>query len=135
MHIQSIHEVVKYTSNQNLDIKQIEHEIAENEDVHLEDHSNSLKEYVEHQTLNSMYPMTENDERNKNNKQERVVRANGVKFSCNLCDKQFTQKISLKRHIQSEHEGIKYACNQCNKQFTQQGSLTTHVKNNCYKNC
>ena len=128
VHIQSIHELVKYTSNQNLDIKQIEHKIAENEDVHLEDHSNSLKEYVEHQTLNSMYPMTENNERNKNNKQERVVRANGVKFSCNLCDKQFTQKISLKRHIQSEHEGIRYACNQCDYQATQKGSLKTHVQ-------
>ena len=118
VHIQSIHELVKYTSNQNLDIKQIEHKIAENEDVHLEDHSNSLKEYVEHQTLNSMYAITENNVRNKNNK----------KYACNQCDYQATTQGNLKTHIQSIHEGVKYSCNLCDKQFTRQDSLTRHIQ-------
>ena len=52
----------------------------------------------------------------------------GLKYSCDLCEYQATQKGSLKTHIQSVHEKIKYSCDQCEYQATQQGNLKTHIK-------
>ena len=51
----------------------------------------------------------------------------GVKYACNQCDQQFTQRGSLKTHIQSVHEGVKYPCNQCTYQATRKGHLTEHI--------
>ena len=50
----------------------------------------------------------------------------GVKYSCNQCEYQATQKGSIKIHKESKHEGLKYSCNQCNYQATQQGHLERH---------
>ena len=52
----------------------------------------------------------------------------GVKHACDQCDHQASRQDSLTLHIQSKHEGVKYACNQCDQQFIQQGSLTTHIQ-------
>ena len=52
----------------------------------------------------------------------------GLKYACNLCDKQYTQQVDLTRHIQCKHEGVKYSCNLCKKQFTQQGHLRRHFQ-------
>ena len=37
-------------------------------------------------------------------------------------------KIQLKIHIQNVHEGIKYSCDQCDQQFTQKIRLKAHMK-------
>ena len=50
------------------------------------------------------------------------------RFTCGQCGNKFTQKVDMKRHIQSVHEGIRYSCNQCDLQFTRQGSLNLHIK-------
>ena len=52
----------------------------------------------------------------------------GVRYACNQCKHQFSTQPSLIRHIQSIHEGIKYSCNQCEYQATTQSSLTTHIQ-------
>ena len=57
-----------------------------------------------------------------------IIKNVAVKYTCNQCDKQYTEQKYLTRHIQSVHEGIKYACNQCDKQFTAQCSLTMHIQ-------
>ena len=51
----------------------------------------------------------------------------GLMYSCNLCDKTFTQTGSLKRHIQVTHEGIKpFKCQYCDKSYSQRAHLRTH---------
>ena len=52
----------------------------------------------------------------------------GIRYSCNQCDLQFTRKGSLNLHIKTIHEGLKFPCNQCDQQFTQKGSVETHIK-------
>ena len=51
-----------------------------------------------------------------------------IKYSCNQCDYQATQKGHVKTHIQSVHEKIKYSCNQCDYQATEKGSLKRHIQ-------
>ena len=57
----------------------------------------------------------------------------GVKYTCDQCGKQVTQKQSLKLHvqtlhIQSAHEDTKFTCSQCDKQFTSKGYLKLHIQ-------
>ena len=35
---------------------------------------------------------------------------------------------SLYTHIKGAHEGLKYHCNDCDYEATQRGTLTTHIK-------
>ena len=49
-------------------------------------------------------------------------------YECESCQKRFTRKDVLTRHIQSKHDGVKFACNQCNYQATWQQTLARHIK-------
>ena len=37
----------------------------------------------------------------------------------------------LQKHIQSKHKEIKYSCNQCDKKFTGKGHLKKHIQSQC----
>ena len=50
----------------------------------------------------------------------------GVKYSCDRCEYQATEKGDLKKHKQAIHEGIKYPCNECEYQATWQRCLKKH---------
>ena len=52
----------------------------------------------------------------------------GVKYACNQCDYQASQQSGLTYHIQSKHQGVKYACNQCDYQASHQTALTYHIQ-------
>ena len=68
----------------------------------------------------------------------------GVKYSCDQCDYQATQKTNnLIRHGQSKHDGVKYSCSthkkskhmgvkhpcdQCSYEASQKGHLSRHTK-------
>ena len=43
-----------------------------------------------------------------------------------MCNKQYTDYITLKRHKASTHEGVRYLCDQCDYQATQPGNLKKH---------
>ena len=51
-----------------------------------------------------------------------------VKYACNQCDKQYSDKKGLRRHIQAEHEGAEYTCNQCNYKATHYGKMKYHIQ-------
>ena len=51
-----------------------------------------------------------------------------VKYSCNQCDHQATNRSNLIKHIQAKHEGVRYACNQCSQQFATQSCVTLHIQ-------
>ena len=57
----------------------------------------------------------------------------GVKIhkdiKCETCDKTFSSKCNLKRHIKSVHEGVRdHKCEQCEKSFYYSHHLNTHIK-------
>ena len=78
---------------------------------------------VENRTQTKSRPIIRN-----NASKKKVSKTDGIKFPCHQCDKQYTAKSKLTRHIQSVHEGVKYTCNQCGKQYTKQDSLITHIQ-------
>ena len=50
-----------------------------------------------------------------------------AEFPCDECDKSFTQRGNLERHISNIHTKEKpYVCNICHKNFSDGGSLTRH---------
>ena len=49
-------------------------------------------------------------------------------FSCNSCDKSYTQSHSLKNHQLVVHEGFRLNCDSCDRIFTQSPSLQKHKK-------
>ena len=51
-----------------------------------------------------------------------------VRYNCDKCEKSFTRKSDLTRHIQSVHDKIRYNCNQCAKSFSERGTLKRHIK-------
>ncbi|XP_055607435.1 zinc finger and BTB domain-containing protein 24-like isoform X2 [Uranotaenia lowii] len=54
-------------------------------------------------------------------------RSGDGKFPCNRCEKSFSTKTNLNRHLAS-HDGRKpYTCEICQKGFTQSGSLKQHM--------
>ena len=51
----------------------------------------------------------------------------GRQFTCDMCDKQYTETSSLKRHKESIHDGVRYPCDQCDsKPFKDESGLRKH---------
>ena len=52
-----------------------------------------------------------------------------IQFSCNVCNKRFTNKTDFKRHVKEVHERVKNSkCVICDKQFTRKVYLSYHLK-------
>ena len=45
---------------------------------------------------------------------------------CNLCNKLFSKKSNLRKHVKSVHEKIKFKCEICNKELSRKGDLRRH---------
>ena len=52
----------------------------------------------------------------------------GKGYSCNQCDKQFTDKSYLKTHIEAVHERKKFTCDKCDMKFPYKGNLQSHLE-------
>jgi ribosomal protein L31 len=52
----------------------------------------------------------------------------GKMITCNICQKQFTDRFDLKRHITHIHEGISYRCTDCSRSYTSKSSLQQHLE-------
>ena len=44
-------------------------------------------------------------------KQHAIVKHEGFRYSCDLCDTSFGDENNLKRHKKNVHDGVKYPCN------------------------
>ena len=42
----------------------------------------------------------------------------GIKYSCEQCDKELSSKGDILKHKRAVHEGVKYPCEQCGKEFS-----------------
>ena len=49
-----------------------------------------------------------------------------LKYSCDICDHEFTCQCNLRFHQQSMHEGMTYRCDQCDYKATKRSSLKAH---------
>ena len=63
-----------------------------------------------------------------NNFFEGYVHKSDEKHFCQICDKVFAHKSSLKDHVQSAHQGIRFKCDTCEEDFTNPKNLTRHQK-------
>ena len=50
----------------------------------------------------------------------------GVKFKCNQCDYEASQRSNLSLHIQHKHEGIEYFCTECEYRAPYKHELKKH---------
>lgn len=61
-------------------------------------------------------------------KQERRHSPSDGKYTCDYCKKKYTQKVSLRVHIQFEHGNYKaHICEWCGKKFWAQSRLKAHI--------
>ena len=49
-------------------------------------------------------------------------------LTCEICLSRFTQKNSLKKHIESIHRGKIFKCEFCPSSYTQKDNLKRHIK-------
>ena len=62
-------------------------------------------------------------------------------INCPDCEKQFSQKGTMRIHHKSVHQGVEYPCSQCDFKAKDKGYLKKHVKsqhegqNNCCSQC
>ena len=58
---------------------------------------------------------------------ENIDKNTQKRFHCKQCDKSFTVKQSLKRHIMTEHIGLKVPCPKCDEKFKQKVHMKRHL--------
>ena len=51
-----------------------------------------------------------------------------IRYPCDQCEYQATEKGALKKHRWWVHSGVKLQCDQCNYQTAMQRTLDTHIK-------
>ena len=47
---------------------------------------------------------------------------------CPECGAKYSNRSTMLKHYRSKHEGIKYPCNQCDYQATEKGNLQKHIQ-------
>ena len=52
----------------------------------------------------------------------------GIRYKCEICQKELRRKQRLKAHIKQVHEGRKLLCELCPKMFVEKGNLAKHMK-------
>ena len=67
------------------------------------------------------------DEKNSDSQVHQRVKS--IRYKCEICDKDFTQKAYLKYHNDAKHKMIgRFDCNKCGKVLTTKISLKNHTE-------
>ena len=61
------------------------------------------------------------------------IHKNDLSVDCNMCDKKYSSKSNLKKHILVTHEKVKFPCNFCNMEFSSRQLCDKHMKG-CHVN-
>ena len=48
-------------------------------------------------------------------------------YKCDVCDKAYSEKGVLTRHVNHIHKGIKLKCKICDQDFSEKGKLSIHI--------
>merc|ERR1712098_487784 len=65
----------------------------------------------------------------RSNLNKHIKRAHeGMRFPCDDCEYKSTTKQDLERHFQSVHQGMRYPCDICDYKATRRTNLYTHKK-------
>lgn len=117
-----------------------EYHVDENtqlESIENEDESSNI-EYIETKTIDPLAKSTarshictkcDKDFSTKTNLMRHVLTHSGVKpYQCNICGNGFTQNGSLKQHMLIHTGERPYKCQVCGRGFTQSKSLTFHMR-------
>jgi len=68
---------------------------------------------------------------------EKIVKNNNVKFQCKYCNKYFTRKHYLNKHMETKYKKKqelpqgKFMCGYCNKYFNRKNYLFNHLEKKC----
>ena len=80
-------------------------------------------------TLQTQDNVEDNSDRSSFHKEQlKSGKPYDVRYNCNMCDKSFSRKGTLKAHIKTVHEDVRYNCGKCDKSFSHKGTLKAHIK-------
>ena len=63
-----------------------------------------------------------------------LIKVIKMAFTCNYCNKNFSQKNNLKRHIKSKHEATNLRCDKCEYTTDRLDCLKRHIESKHYQN-
>ena len=113
-----------------LEIKDIRKDVDAPDSQNDQEYDTNIKTNIEncHEEKNIVHPIFEDGE--INHKSSKVVsqKNEAGQFPCNRCEKLYTSRPNLSRHIQSAHEGIKFPCNDCGYKATIRQDLIRHIQ-------
>ena len=91
--------------------------------------SSKIRTYAKNVDTN-VIKIYENNSRSASNSEINSAVNSNFKFSCIFmhCDYKATQRSQLEIHIQSVHDGKRYQCEVCNKEYTDRTTLRRHKK-------
>ena len=95
-----------------------------------QEHDKNIETNIEnfHEEKNIVHPRNEGGEIDHMSSEIMSEKNEAGQFPCNRCEKQYTRRDNLERHIQSAHEGIKFPCNDCGYKATTRADLFRHIQ-------
>ena len=112
--------------SKNLEIRELSKDVEIDEADPSNQHQKYITDFVNFDHNNSIEE--EKSSTIESEPTREVIPSVGSKFQCPQCDKLFSHKWNVYKHIKSAHEGVKYACNECDHQVTDQSSLRRHIQ-------
>ncbi len=118
--------MAKLETNVKIEQKELSYFSEIDDNVELINYDDNINGNEEDNKINIKH---EKRKKMKSNK-KKITNENKNKFSCEICQKTFVKKTTLKDHILREHssENIKeHFCDKCNKSFTRKDNLKEHI--------
>ena len=114
--------------SKNLEIRELSKDVEIDEADPSNQHQKYITDFVNFDHNNSIEEEESSTIESEPEPTREVIPSIGSKFQCPRCDKLFSHKWNVYKHIKSAHEGVKYACNECDHQVTDQTSLRRHIQ-------